>query len=355
MNCTESQIKNWYSNKRKKQKLLARRRGYSCVNYLILRNSNKVDAEPDVPISIPKINQNNTSINAEHPISQIPINPLLKPIAIPISQPSQPNGLTEAEFKLQTQNILKPIIQQQLPQNANFVPAYQNMPVFIIPAAPMNNSSMTINTNTINTNTIYENQIKKTNNNFEKGHGHEERVLHPKGTNGIQTQSQNQFQAHNQFEPRHTTQTNWVSQTQTFPIQNNPVIIVSNKPMNYGNQGYMIAQNGIPMQQAQPMGGMMPFEQPPMQIQYLTSLYAPYSNNNIFSNYYPVVYQTAPNVQFQPVQQVNGELQGQMMQQQPSFQQMDLKTIPMIKPNALRRFGVPQENINDINNVNKDN
>jgi uncharacterized membrane protein len=43
------------------------------------------------------------------------------------------------------------------------------------------------------------------------------------------------------------------------------------------------------------MPGMVSYGQP-MQIQYMTSLYCPYSNNNIFSNYYPVVCQ--PNQGF---------------------------------------------------------
>ena len=96
----------------------------------------------------------------------------------------------------------------------------------------------------------------------------------------------------------------WMNPNQ--PVQaSNPVIIVSsNKAPTIQNQQMSFnIQNGQTNGIIQ--GGMIPANinmngtnmptyisyEPPMQIQYLTSLYCPYSNNNIFSGCYPMVVQ----------------------------------------------------------------
>ena len=93
---------------------------------------------------------------------------------------------------------------------------------------------------------------------------------------------------------------------QTYPAQTQPqVIFLASTPTVFQSQPFYQNQQVFPNQtvfytqpnSVQPMTqqiqGLIPCEGP-MQIQYMTSLYAPYSNNNIFSNVYPVVISGAP-------------------------------------------------------------
>ncbi len=108
---------------------------------------------------------------------------------------------------------------------------------------------------------------------------------------------------------------NWNNQLQQPFQSNQPIILVSNpkqngqnpqmtqmtqmpgnfmQPANFGNGGFL----SHPSQNGNGMSGLASQVQP-LQIQYMTSLYCPYSNNNIFSGFPPTA--TAQNGQSLPI------------------------------------------------------
>jgi len=231
------------------------------------------------------------------------------------------------------------------------IPTIPAVPLVIIPAQPqpMSSNNISMSPNVINTNVMFDG-VKQ--NKVEPRKMQEEKLIQSNLVNNFSHNNSYYTQNTNEKvfaqKPIHQQRTemnpmNWATQTQSLPIQS-PVIIIANKPISYPSQQVYYSGNGMqnPMSAGTPTGfpitmasgiqTTLPngngisngiplgqqvgsFEQP-VQIQYLTSLYAPYSNNNIFSNYYPVVYQNAPGINIQPVKSngVDVAVQGNLQQ-----------------------------------------
>lgn len=360
MNCNELQIKNWYSNKRKKLKLVAKRQG-------VESQETKLHQQIDAPLFPQQAPQASDLFNNFSMMNNVP---QVLPIGT-VLPTTEPNGLIPtfssargaASFQApQIQNpytnpmfptatgtpLMNSVIPTSLNTSMAATAALPNgvVPIFIIPAS---STGLPLGQNNILGGQMgHMGQIGQIGQMGQMGqmptqemelknlaqpqqmlfgnNGSIKTVTTPTAFNGATFQqpiiqpiiNQASAQASNyNFFKQNTTNPNgmeiaggnWLGQNQALQ-QANPIIIVNKQPgmqtqpMSFNiqtqptnfiqtnlNPGAFGSGNMIPNVFNSAGGNMtgFPSYEAPMQIQYLTSLYCPYSNNNIFSNYYPVM------------------------------------------------------------------
>jgi len=153
----------------------------------------------------------------------------------------------------------------------------------------------------------------------------------------------------------------WMNNIQQIQGSSPIIILSSNKPPTLQNQPTNFTSNNVNpgtmttgtfitsnfSQGGNSMPGLVPYEQQPLQIQYLTSLYCPYSNNNIFSSGNPVIYQNNPVT---PLQNSGKMMNGMenMTGSNGSFQPIQQVQNPGFMNNGM--LGIP-DNVREQNNA----
>jgi len=336
LSCNELQIKNWYSNKRKKQKLMAKKQcsenqeaqlhqnsipAYSQMlsqpSEMIINNNpqiitmNNFPQATDASQGYPNFVQNSRPVNTFQ-VSQAP-------------SPYQPQVFPNIQYMPVAPNMNMGNY-QTVPMNALNMGGFGNgtVPVLIVPASsigPGGQIQLGPNVGTIGQEQDMKNfvqpqaQVQQQPFLFKANEtASQQQVSNSPSIMSYNMQQQQQQQAQNTFGGFGTFKQNGMSADKTSgwanpaqPMQSsNPVIIVSsNKAPTIQNQQMAFNIQNAPnnMVQGNFNGGnfiqagngtngptYISYE-PPMQIQYLTSLYCPYSNNNIFSSCYPMMVQ----------------------------------------------------------------
>jgi hypothetical protein len=274
LKCTESQIKNWYSNRRKKQKIIAKKRTL------------QPQTEKQEPVK--KATSQPSPLSTIEPLklfgSSIPVQALPSKLFI------EPNLLPR---KILSNTIPLPLVQKILP-------SCPSLPTVIIPAVPLTSGMMNLKTNTISADALLKTRIVPT--------------IQPKITCEEQLVSTMQYPTYNpniNFNSFAKPVINTANFMGSYPTQmQNPYVIYANKPVYpQANPGYVFTQpNGMQYVTVPTMPNMIPYERP-IQIQYLTSLYAPHSNNNIIhSDGYPTLCQSQSGLSSNPL---NGAMIGE--------------------------------------------